>query len=151
MLSLYLLTHETPSNKIFVLLQSAPIILATKISTHLRATWMHRKMRAVELPEDLLSQIGQLGNHNVTPQLSIGCQVRSHFFFFINFKLVHSYNVKHLTCIILCSSGLKNIYTSSIYGNVQHLQYLHLFTKFHLQNRPKRLPVGTYGCVAFDC
>ena len=38
-------------------------------------------------------------------------------FFFsshINFKLVHSYNVKQLTCIIFCSSGLQNIYTSSI-------------------------------------
>ena len=68
-------------------------------------------------------------------------------FFFssrINFKLVHSYNVKHLTCIIFCSSGLQNIYTSSIYGSVQHLQYLHWFTKFHIQNRPKGLPVGTY-------
>ena len=75
-------------------------------------------------------------------------------FFFpsrINFKLDQSYNVKHLTCIILCSNGLQNIYTSSIYGNVQHLQYLHLFKKFHIQNRPKGLPVGTYGCVAFDC
>ena len=32
------------------------------------------------------------------------------FFFFINVKLVHSYNVKHLTCTIFCSSGLQNIY-----------------------------------------
>ena len=32
------------------------------------------------------------------------------FFFRINFKLVHSYNVKHLTCIIFCSRGLQNIY-----------------------------------------
>ena len=38
------------------------------------------------------------------------------FFFFyvyhklINFKFVHSYNIKHLTCTILCSSGLQNIY-----------------------------------------
>ena len=75
----------------------------------------------------------------------------SFFFSHINFKLVHSYNVKQLTCIIFCSSGLQNMYTSSIYGSVQHLQYLHLFTKFHIQNRPKGLPVGTYGCVAFDC
>ena len=28
----------------------------------------------------------------------------------INFKPVHSYNVKHLTCIIFYSSGLLNIY-----------------------------------------
>ena len=50
------------------------------------------------------------------------------FFFYnklINFKLVHSYKVKQLTCIIFCSSGLQTIYTSSIYGSVQHLQYLH--------------------------
>ena len=36
----------------------------------------------------------------------------SFFFFFfphIYFKLVHSYNVKQLTCIIFCSSGLQNI------------------------------------------
>ena len=34
----------------------------------------------------------------------------SFFFPRINFKLVHSYNVKHLTCIIFCRSGLQNIY-----------------------------------------
>ena len=33
----------------------------------------------------------------------------------INFKLVHSYNVKHLTCSIFCSSGLKNIYKLHIW------------------------------------
>ena len=69
----------------------------------------------------------------VTPQLGIGCQVRGHSFFFsssINLKLVHSYIVKHLTCIIFCSSGLQNIYTSSIYGSVQHLQYLHCLQNF---------------------
>ena len=77
----------------------------------------------------------------------------SFFFFFklIIFILAYSYNVKQLTCIILCSSGLQNINTSSISGSVQHLQYLHGFTKFHIQIRPKGLPVGTYGCVAFDC
>ena len=67
----------------------------------------------------------------MTPQLDIGCQVRGHFFFsHINFKLVHSYNVKQLTFIIFCSSGLQNIYTSSIYGSVQHLQYLHCLQNF---------------------
>ena len=56
-----------------------------------------------------------------------------HFFFFflkkklITFTLAYSYNVKHLTCIILCSSGLQNIYTSSKYGSVQHLQCLQNF------------------------
>ena len=67
----------------------------------------------------------------MTPQLGIGFQVRVTFFFpHIYFKLVHSYNVKQLTCIIFCSSGLQNTYTSSINGSVQHLQYLHWFTKF---------------------
>ena len=34
------------------------------------------------------------------------------FFFYklITFKLVYSYNVKHLTCTIFCSNGLQNIY-----------------------------------------
>ena len=87
----------------------------------------------------------------VTPQLGIGCQVRGHslFFFFsrINFKLVHSSNVKHLTCIIFCSSGLQNIY---IYIYKLHIwkcstfTIFTLFTKFHIQNRPKGLLVGTY-------
>ena len=36
----------------------------------------------------------------------------SFFFFFklITFTLAYSYNVKQLTCIIFCSSGLQNIY-----------------------------------------
>ena len=33
----------------------------------------------------------------------------------INFKLVHSYNVKHLTCTIFYSSGLQNIYKLHIW------------------------------------
>ena len=33
----------------------------------------------------------------------------------INFKLVHSYNVKHLTCNILCSNELQNIYKLHIW------------------------------------
>ena len=32
------------------------------------------------------------------------------FYKLIIFKLVHSYNVQHLTCTIFCSSGLQNIY-----------------------------------------
>ena len=32
-----------------------------------------------------------------------------------NFKLVHSYNVKHLTCTILCSNVLQNIYKLHIW------------------------------------
>ena len=62
----------------------------------------------------------------------------------INFKLVHSYNVKHLTCTIFCSNGLQ-IYTSFIYGSVQHLQYLHGLQKKqkYIYSKPNVLPVGT--------
>ena len=42
----------------------------------------------------------------------------SFFFFFITFTLAYSNNVKHLTCIILCSSGLQNINTSPRNGSV---------------------------------
>ena len=62
--SLNLLTCETSSNKVsHVSLHPAPVILTTKILVHLRATWMHGKSRAVKLPENLLSQIGRMGNH----------------------------------------------------------------------------------------
>ena len=62
--SLNLLTCETSSNKVpYVSFHPALVILTTKILVHLRATWMHGKSRAVKLPENLLSQIGQLGNH----------------------------------------------------------------------------------------
>ena len=82
----------------------------------------------------------------VTPLTRHWVSSEESFFFFklITFTLAYSYNVKHLPCIILCSSGIQNINTSSIYGNVQHLQYLHWVTKFHIQNRTKGLPVGTY-------
>ena len=74
--------------------------------------------------ETSISQVGR--RRGVTPQLGIGCQVRVTLFLFflklITFTLAYSHNVKYLTCIILCSSGLQNIYTSSIYGSVQHLQ-----------------------------
>ena len=42
-------------------LHPAPIILATKVMIHLRATWMHSESGAMELPEDLLPQIRRLG------------------------------------------------------------------------------------------
>ena len=67
-LSLNLRTRETSSNKVpYVSLHLTPTILATKILVHLRATWMHGKSRAVKLPENLLSQIGLLGNHYPSP------------------------------------------------------------------------------------
>ena len=63
-LNLNLLTRETLSNKVpYVSLHLAPVVLATKILVHLRVNWMHGKSRATKLPENLLSQIGQLGNH----------------------------------------------------------------------------------------
>ena len=67
-LSLYLLKHETTTNKLpHVFLHPTLVILATKIMVHFRATWMHIKMGAMELPGDLLSQIYRLGNHNPSP------------------------------------------------------------------------------------
>ena len=69
-LCLYLLARERPSNEIpNVSLHPAPIILATNIMVHFRATWMRCKPRAMELPEDLLSQISQLGNCTPSPIL----------------------------------------------------------------------------------
>ena len=44
-------------------LHPTPVVLAMKILVHLRATWMHDKSRVVKLPENLISQIGQLGNY----------------------------------------------------------------------------------------
>ena len=68
--SLNLLTRETSSNKVpYVSLHPVSIVLTTKILVHLRATWMHGKPRAVKLPENLLSQIGQQGNHYPSPIL----------------------------------------------------------------------------------
>ena len=55
------------------------------------------------------------------------------FFFYyklIAFKLVQSYNVKHLTCIISCSSGLQNIYKLHTWkcSSFTIFTLLHLFT-----------------------
>ena len=67
-LILNLLTCETSSNKVpYVSLHPTSVILKMKILVHLRATWMQEKSRAVKLPENLLSQIGQLGNHYTSP------------------------------------------------------------------------------------
>ena len=67
-LSLNLLTRETSSSKVpYVSLHFALVILTTKVLVHLRATSMHGKSGAVKLPENLLSQICQLGNHYLSP------------------------------------------------------------------------------------
>ena len=54
--------------------------------------------------------------------------MRGHFFFFsrINFKLVHSYNVKQLTCIIFCSSKLQNIYIQAPYMEVFNIYNIYI-------------------------
>ena len=68
MLSLYQLTLKTSTNKISnVFFHPTLVILATKIMVHLCATWMQSKTGAMELPEDLLSQIYRQGNHNPSP------------------------------------------------------------------------------------
>ena len=46
----------------------------------------------------------------------------------INFKLVHSYNVKHLTCIIFCSSELQKIFKLHKWECSTYTKTLHLFT-----------------------
>ena len=56
-------SHKVP----YVSLHPAPVVLMTKILVHLRATWMHGKPRAVKLLENLLSQIGRMGNHYPSP------------------------------------------------------------------------------------
>ena len=72
-------------------------------------------------------------------------------FFFIykliNFKLVHSYNVKHFTCNIFRSSGLQNIYKLHIW-KCSVFTIFTLLTKetkrlLHIQNRPKSLSVAS--------
>ena len=88
----------------------------------------------MKVPLDKLSSVGRIlsGSNGATTltigdialsvkaaQLSTRYQARVSFFFFyyklINFKLVHSYNVKHLTCTIFRSSGLQNIYKLHIW------------------------------------
>ena len=50
------------------------------------------------------------------------------FYKLITFKFVHSYNVKHLTCTIFCSSGLQNIYKLLIWKCSTFIIFT-LFTK----------------------
>ena len=48
------------------------------------------------------------------------------FFFFITFTLANSYNVKQLTCIIFCSSGLQNIYIQAPYMEVFNIYIVYM-------------------------
>ena len=59
------------------------------------------------------------------------------FFILITFTLAYSYNVKHLTCVILCSSGLQNIYIQAPYMEVFNIYNIYIVYKIHIQNRPK--------------
>ena len=79
-----------------------------------------------------------------TPNSAHGVKRGCHFFFIyklINFKFVHSYNVKHFTCNIFRSSGLQNIYKLHIW-KCSTFTIFTLLTKetkrlLHIQNRPK--------------
>ena len=79
------------------------------------------------------------------PLSSEGVIFFSIYYKLIKFKLVYSYNVKHLTCTIFCSSGLQNIYKLHIYRSVQHLQYLHCLQKKqkYIYIIPNGVPVGS--------
>ena len=54
--------------------------------------------------------------------------MRGHFFFFklITFTLAFSYNVKHLTYIIFCTSGLQNIYKQAPYMEVFNIYNIYI-------------------------
>ena len=69
------------------------------------------------------------------PNLAHGVKRGCYFFFFnklITFKLIHSYNVKHLTCTIFCSSGLQNIFKL-------HIWKCSTFTIFTLFTKTKHI------------
>ena len=61
----------------------------------------------------------------------------------INFKLVHSYNVKHLTCNIFYSSGLQNIYKL-------HIWKCSTFTIFTLLTKETKIHIMVFHWVASD-
>ena len=67
------------------------------------------------------------------------------FFFYklITFKLVHSYNVKHLTCTIFCSSGLQNIYKLHIWKCSTFTIFTLFIKTKHIQKQTTRSLVGT--------
>ena len=97
------------------------------------------------LPEEDDYILNLFRMRSVTPPTRHRVSSEGSFFFssLINFKLVHSYNVKYLTRIIFYSSGLQNIYKLHIW-KCSTFTIFTLFTKSHIQNRPKGLLVGTY-------
>ena len=79
-------------------------------------------------------------SHYQAPNLALsvkrGCRHFFFFFFFklIAFKLVHSHNVKHLTCTISCSSGLQNMYKL----HTRKCSTFTIFTLLHLFTNNKK-------------
>ena len=61
----------------------------------------------------------------------------------INFKLVHSYNVKYLTCIIFCNSGLQKIYKL-------HIWKCSTFTIFTLLTKETKIHIYTLDQMVFQ-
>ena len=55
-----------------------------------------------------------------------GCLFFFVYYKLINFKLVHSYKVKQLTCIIFYSSGLQNIYIQAPYMEVFNIYNIYI-------------------------
>ena len=47
------------------------------------------------------------------------------FYKLITFKLIHSYNVKHLTCTIFCNNGLQNIYKYMKVFNIYNIYIIY--------------------------
>ena len=74
--------------------------------------------------------------------------MRGHFFFpsRINFKLVHSYNVKQLTCIIFCSSELQNIYIQAPYMEVFNIYNIYM----SLQNFIYKIDLKVFQWAPID-
>ena len=77
--------------------------------------------------------------------------MRGHFFFYlffprINFKLVPSYNVKHLTCIIFCSNGLQNIYIQAPYVEMFNIYNIYI----GLQNFIYKIDLNVFQWAPID-
>ena len=86
------------------------------------------------------------------PNPALGVKRGCHHFFFIYkliaFKFVQSYNVKHLTCTISCSSGLQNIYKLHTWkcSTFTRFTLLHLFTN-NKKDITKEQNIGNYGYI----
>ena len=91
--------------------------------------FLHELRQPPSLSKALISFYLKCDAPNPASGVKRGC----HFFFpvyykFINFKLVHSYNVKHLTCTIFYNNGLQNIFKIHKWECSTYTKTLHLFT-----------------------